>query len=377
MELRNDGENLNLHGCRRLRTRCIWANVLIVLATVIPWTAHADGDLDVRRAIAKKMMAAWQTDDFGLLESMENDFLNPVSRTPSGKRTLSVFQADMFKLISIRPESATSELLLGSGREPEEEINGPPLSRYEVVNKQWDGVQKKIEKWQKRFPNSPHPNIAMAQYYLNRGSYFRGQRFSEDVLNDAWPTYRSCYNSAKKLLLETKNISQKNPAWFEIMFVVLGAEQVHRTEIDALISETLVNGQGYPDAFQAAFHYMQPRWGGSYERMEEFAVMANEKTYEQEHGEMYSRLYWNLVATQADELDQGFFARTRASWPLISKSFEAIVRDHPEPRNFSGYALFACIEKDRTKAKELLADAGTMVYFSKWPRELQQLCSPN
>ncbi|MFZ3183087.1 MAG: DUF4034 domain-containing protein [Pseudomonas sp.] len=357
--------------------RILTQSLLFIFSIFISWTAQADDDADYRLKITTKFADAWQNENWPVLESMENQYLNPSERTPSGKRSLAVFEKNLSWFISIRPIATTLELIKSnSSFETEESVNGPPPSRYEIVNQEWDKVESKINNWNKAFPNSPNPKLAKAEYYIERGSYFRGSRWASDVHKEAWPIHQQNFDAAKKLLIDTQSVSRQNPIWFSLMLTIAGAQSSPQQEIYTLITDTLENGQGYPDAIQSAFHFMQPRWGGSYQQMDDFAQLANQKTEKQEHGGIYARLYWIMVSSSNDEMNQGFFKRSGVSWPMLSQSFEAIIQRFPAPRNISGYALFACMANDIPKAKHLLIDANSPKYIESWPRELQQLCSP-
>lgn len=366
------------HPCFEHKTRRWIRCLAIMFFMLLPWDVIADSDQDIRDEMATRMAKAWETSDFATLESMENEYLKSDARTPSGKRLLAIYDKYQRAFIYITPPTEVLKMLTSNKQMiSEEEVTGPSPSRYKIMNQQWDKVEKKIDKWIRTYPNSPNPIIAKAIFYRNRAIYFRGYQWASKVNDEAWPIYHKNYALAKELLIKSRAISRKNPIWFELMLSLSGGQSAPRQEIDALIRDALENGQGYSDALQAAFHYMQPRWGGSYEQMEKFARLANQKSYSQEHGEVYARLYWNLVGTQQDEMNQEFFARTHASWPLLSQSFEIIIQRHPASRNFSGYALFACMAKDFSKTKQLLVKAQTLFYFQAWPRELQRACAPN
>lgn len=351
--------------------------VLLALLACLPLTARADNDLDIRNQLAITIANAWQADDFATLESLENEYRDPAKRTPSGKRLLSLFEQDLSPFICIcRTQDTLDAMIHGKSIADSESRNGPDPSLYFVRELEWRKVEAKIDSWQKAYPDSPNPVLARVNFHINKANYFRGSRWASKVHEQAWPIYRENYQAARKLLVESRDLTRKNPIWFSFMLSVLGAQSAPRSEIDAAIADTLENGQGYPNALYAAFFFMQPRWGGSYAQMDEFARLANQKTERTENGEVYARLYWNMVSLQSGEMNREFFERTGASWPLLKASFERLVGSHPEPRNLTAYALFSCLANDTEGARRLLRRANTAVYFESWPRSLQNECAP-
>lgn len=355
--------------------RAFPGGILTLCLGLVSTYAFADADEDIRQAMIGKIAAAWDGNQFGVLEDMENGYLAPDQRTPSGKRLLAVFENNISGFISIRSTAETVEYIRSGAHFSDDEIYGPTPENYDAANKKWDLIGRKIDNWGKAFPNSPNPIIAKAIYYKNRGYYFRGAQYASQVHPEAWPILKKNYGLAREILVSTKEVSRKNPIWFSLMLDILGVQSASRDEISAAISDTLQHGQGYPNAIQSAFDFMQPKWGGSYDEMERFARLANQSTMNVEHGEIYARLYWNMVFGSRDEMNRGFFTQTKASWPLVKKSFEVIVKNHPTARNFSGYALFACMAGDLQKSKEMLTKAQTAVYSKTWMPELQQLCA--
>ena len=353
----------------------IFTSLFFLMLLLTASFVHAQNDVSVRKALFERIKTAWQNSDFATLEAMENTYLDPSQRTPSGKRLLEVFDGYLAGLITITPED--EHLPPGPASESlirQEMQNGPPPSRYNIVNQACDHLEKKINKWEQAFPDSANPKIAKAIYYTNRGYYFRGMRFTSQVHREAWPILQENYDEAQMVLVDTQTISRKNPIWFERMLDILGVQSPPRDKIDSLIADTLEHGQGYPGAMHAAFLFMQPRWGGSYQKMEDFARYANKKTMATEHGILYAVLYWRLVFKTRDEMNQEFFTRTRASWPMMEQSFKILVHRYPDPRNFRGYALFACMAGETAKAKQLLEKAYTPAILKEWTPSLVSKC---
>jgi hypothetical protein len=81
-----------------------------------------------------------------------------------------------------------------------------------------------------------------------------------------------------------------------------------------------------------------PKWNGSYELVEGFAREAISRNAE--GLPVYARIYWNLNP------DAAFFRETKADWPTLKRSFDAMLEQYPNARNLNGKAMFACAAGD-------------------------------
>lgn len=335
----------------------------------------ADIDLDYRKEISIKVTNALRDENWSVLEAMANEFGKNNSRTPSGKSCLALYEDDLLRDIGIVQLRSDDDIRNGVYKQKTtEELNGPIPSQYDRVNESWDALGKKLDKWRSAYPDSPNPQIAKAIYFFNRGNYFIGQQWAQNVYREAWPMLALNLASANDILTGLQKSNKRSPIWFSIKFRILGVISAPREEFDALISDALANAQGYENALTAAFTYLQPRWGGTYQKMEDFAIAANNKTLDFDFGGMYASLYWNLAAYGPDEIDSEFFSRTKSSWPKMQKSFNNMLKHYPMERNYAGYALFSCMANDLTLTKKLLSKAGVSTFTEYWPIELRQRC---
>lgn len=351
--------------------------LVVALAILFSCQLYADADEEFREALAGKIAVALKKGDFAALELLENGYLDPSVRSPSGKIILSIFASYLESYLTLPHFDRTSGSFINPfadlGRDQTE---GPDPSAFPEANRHWDAVGGFVAEWERQYPESPNPKIAKAIYFLNRAHYFRGSTWAAKVHPEAWPVHASNLESAKRVLTGSAKTSRNNPVWFDLRLRIAGIQSADRQEIDLLIKDTLENSRGYMPALQAAFHFMSPRWGGSYAEMDAFAQLANAATRTSMGGETYARIYWNLVATIPAEINLAFFQRTKASWPLLDESFGMMTKNHPTERNFSGHALFACMAGEFSRARELITKAGTVDHTAIWPQELRLHCYP-
>lgn len=353
-------------GISRFYNKPVQIVILIILAVAsnIP-NAYADADEELRVKILTTVNRAWRQEDFELLETTEKQYIPSSQRTLSGKRRLAVFDDYLSSLISIEWPTKWGK---------KDIVTIPDPKYFSEANKRWDVIEEKLKRWEEESPDSTSASLARAQYYINRAWFFRGNGLAHTVSKEAWPIFYQNMDAAEKTLMKIYGARIQNPRWFDMMFEIYGikSSQISSTEHQKLLQDFLEHGQGYPPAYQSALHYLDPRWGGSFQQVEALVMMANQKTAKEEQGTLYARLYWNFETSY--RYGSGFFEKTEASWPMLKGSFKKMIKLYPTARNFSSFAMFSCTANDVSGAKELLKQAGTDAYIKNWPAELRKRC---
>jgi hypothetical protein len=126
-----------------------------------------------------------------------------------------------------------------------------------------------------------------------------------------------------------------------------------RREIDALFDEGITRFPGQLSVYFSYLHYLQPKWGGSFEEMDEF-IRREVASPNNPHGEaLYARMYW--FVDQCDECGkESYFNVAKLDWQRMRKSFDALLAQFPDSqRNLAAFADFACRAKDAATYRRL------------------------
>lgn len=123
----------------------------------------------------------------------------------------------------------------------------------------------------------------------------------------------------------------------------------------------------YPTFFPTYFtmlNYISPKWGGSWEGVDNFAKGAVEHTKNTEGKTMYSRIYWS----SSGDSNVNLFKDTHASWQKMKSGFEDMMTRHPKSKwNLNNFAKFACLAGDKRTFLKLRAQIGNDVISEAWP----------
>jgi len=153
------------------------------------------------------------------------------------------------------------------------------LLKEDIVSKAFDSFditysryETLFNDWQKVFPESFSPYLAQAIYYHSVGWIKRGHAFVKDTIDLEFKGMDESFIKAKDA---AKLALQLNPKLIKAYRILIDIAKTQRdSSFDTLVKKSL---ELFPTSFSlrsTCMHCLLPRWGGSYEKMEEFASEA-------------------------------------------------------------------------------------------------------
>ena len=186
---------------------------------------HAEPETALREKIATDVRDAWAKSDFTKLDSDADRYLLTRARTFSGKWRLAIFAEALSAQMKIEwPEDWWLVEL-----QPNCRCNIRTPVHCRSADLRWNLLQEKLDLWTKRFPGSPHAQIARAQFLVNRAWFYRGSGYSDSVPDVAWPMVSKYIELARDVLVDSKSTSIASPEWFNIMFFIASAQSSRTT----------------------------------------------------------------------------------------------------------------------------------------------------
>lgn len=367
--------------CARLALVLIlgWGDAASALAQTAPGDplvasprteSEMDPDLREHFRMASATRSAWGEGNFAALEATAAQAHDLSARGSGGLTLAATFYAQLIS--GIRYPGITGDEISAK--------NGcrcaPDPSRYPRMELEWDKVGAKIDKWISLYPRSSTAHIVKAKYFHKKAAFFRGTGYPAQVPPEAWPLFAENLRLEGDALRASYAISKKNPMWYTAASSWLGYANAPLEARMATLAAMKSERMTYAEPFIAAMYFMEPRWGGSLEMMDQVARLADSETASTDFGSTYARVYWGLATGYDVSLRDSFFQKTKADWPKMKKSFEAMVKHFPSSRNYSGYAFFACQAGDAPLARRLLLKAGSVEYFQSQTRGQWPICVP-
>ena len=229
----------------------------------------------------------------------------------------------------------------------------------------WSKSLARIEDLKKKFPGKHFVALAEAQYWIDYAWNARGDGYASSVTPEGWKLFHERLEKAEKILNETKSYSAEIPTWYVEMIDVQSALGRSEEDRDKTFLEGTKRYKTFYPTYFTMLHYLSPKWGGSWETVDNLIKWSVDNTKEIDGNSMYARLYW----AASGELREGesLFKNTRVSWPKMRNGFEDLMVRHPKSNwNLNNFAKFACEAGDRKTFLSLRRQIGKKVMAAAW-----------
>lgn len=308
--------------------------ITLILICFFPLILNAN-ELQVRQEIGMHVSTLFENQQFGELNKLADRYLASEERTSSGLWKLTLFYSGLSYVVSKNSSS------------------------IESLNK----LDKKIKQWLEYDSSHPSPYFMRAKIKVTQAWNHRGAGWSKNVKKESWKPFYEYIAKARRILLESKTITSKDPHWYEMMLDVLKAEKGEkRQEFEEVLSEGLDRYPGFYEIYFSAIDYLKPKWHGSLEEIDNFALKAVERTKEFEQTGMLARIYW--YSSQGEY--KYWFANSPKIWKKMSVAIDDVLAKYPDSWNINNFAFFSCIASDVKKTKKLIAQIKEDLIPNAW-----------
>lgn len=233
----------------------------------------------------------------------------------------------------------------------------------------WNNYQvdlAKIAEWRKERPDSYAADITEAILWRAWAWHARGEGYSSSVTPEGWKLFRERLEHAQHVLNQSKARAPKTPLWYQVSLSVGRDMEMDRDSYQALFREAVKKYPGYVPFYLSMTEYLSPKWGGTYEAVDRFALVTTGARGAGKDYAMYARIYWTL--SDNEEMDVDLFKNSRASWARMQQGFEQLLTRYPKSSwNLNAYAAFACRANDASTYGVLRSRIGPNVIATAWP----------
>ncbi|MBE9552506.1 MAG: DUF4034 domain-containing protein [Proteobacteria bacterium] len=302
------------------KSKLIFAVFCLVLIAVPARAGELEERQQIRRIAAEMFMAG----QYAEIDRQVAEYAEQAARTPSGLWKHWVF------------------------------YNGVKwvIGQASIKEKELVAVEEQFLDWARRNPDSTMAHIGYATTLTTHAWFFRGNGPASTVREQDWAPFRAYLEKARGYLMEHAETARTDPHWYTEMLVIARGQGWPDDEFMNLVSEGLETHPYFYPIYFSAIRNLLPKWGGSLDEIDAFALAAVKYTEKEEGQGMYARIYWSVSQS---EFGKNLFTRSKVDWPQMSDAIDDVLARFPDQWNINNFARFACLANDKEKTRELIA----------------------
>jgi hypothetical protein len=227
----------------------------------------------------------------------------------------------------------------------------------------WDTFLAKLDKWQKRYPNSVTARVAAAKAQLAAAWEVRGNGFSDTVSDNAFKLIKQKVDIANNLLKE-KPVGSKFdcPERYAQLLTVARVDGWNRENFDNIFYKAIKFEPTYISYYIRKAEYLLPQWHGEEGEWIKFAQAARKLVPSKDSDSIYTRIVQALYGSE----DNAYIGRG-ISWPLMKKGYLEIDKNYPNSLwILNKFCYFAIVAGDKDTARMLFKKIGDNAYLEAW-----------
>lgn len=223
---------------------------------------------------------------------------------------------------------------------------------YLALTRQFIGsdsyTEEMIKKWSVA-PNSGYMKLAQALNLYNDAWAIRGGGYAKTVSPEAWQLFYSKLAQANEELDKSSPQLKKMGPWYLLKLQIANLHSAHKSSRATLFDEATTAWPDFLPLYTLQMEYAQPKWGGSFDEMEQVALVAHKKTSKQFGAALYARAYERVFIHP----DSHTLRDTKVNWKLMKQGFRDIESQKSPAGIWKNFATLACQMRDQKEALRL------------------------
>jgi len=263
---------------------------------------------------ALQLQEIYRAEKFVLLELSLSCLLRPTFRFSSGRPGSSAIY-DFFK-----------RTMPGPGTDPLE-IN-------------------RIRKWEKQNHKSIFARFGKIRFEYSMAWNSRGRSYAANVSEESWKAFHAGLLKTEENLLAAPEELRKTPIWQHLLLAVSQDAVGARSKPNIVFEEGIKRWPGYYGFYENMLRRLVPRWGGSWQIVDESISSWSSHRAATEGRSLYARLYASVLMEGAKP------GQTLIRWPTLKASLNDLTQRYPDNYNWNLAASYACLFHESKSFKE-------------------------
>ncbi len=228
----------------------------------------------------------------------------------------------------------------------------------------WDRSYKKIQALRKARPKSAYAIYAESVYWIQYAWNARGSGFASTVPPEMWRRFRERLTTAEKILSDNKEIGASFPGWYGQMVNIKGGLGKIE-ERDKVFYEGATRYKDYLPLYIVMRNYSEPKWGGSWKKVDDFISWASDNADISNKSFMYARLYYGVRENMIS--GKSFFKDTLVDWVKLKAAYQELIQQYPDSLdNLAIFADLSCEANDKDTYIKLRKMIGDDIHTVTW-----------
>ena len=229
----------------------------------------------------------------------------------------------------------------------------------------WDQSLAKLADWRKQRPDSINADLVEAILFSEGAWAARGRGYADSVTPQQWASFARQLEMAAAGLKDIQERAKGQPLWYHLSLSIAHDQGISTTDLRARFNEAVSRFPEYLPLYREMIRALMPRWGGSYQEIDQFVQDMYKKVPVGRGFEKYVEIYDLLPRLEGGDFD--LFSDTLADWPSMRHGFQDMMREHPKSRwVLNRFAYFSCVAGDATQYRALRLEIGARAWKDAW-----------
>jgi len=191
---------------------------------------------------------------------------------------------------------------------------------------EYEALITNLKEWKQSKPSSVTVCVSLSRAWRAYAFKGRGSEFADAVKSEQWKLFEKRLAQARTALSSPVDFAGKCPGWHAASLRIAYAEEISRSQYEALFERAVKTFPGYRDYYLSKAYYLTPIWHGKKGEAERFAEESADRLGGAEGDILYAQIVWSLRTAKAynNVYKEGSF-----SWPRTKQGFAALLRQHP------------------------------------------------
>jgi membrane associated rhomboid family serine protease len=291
----------------------------------------------------------------------------PAQRTAAACRAQNLFMSGAYrelddwltKAVAVRGD-------LPDGSSTLQGIEGGLTNLFDFGGLSTEELLGRTSDWRRAVRGSVHAELAEADIFNAWAWSVRGHGSANSVTQQGWALFRHRSEMAAAGLQEVAQLAKSQPEWYADSISV-GLDLDRKPEALRELFDAGANvAADYLPLHRAMLRVLQPRWKGSYEKVDNF--IRDQSIMHDDDRLMYARLYWVFADLEQD--DRAIFTDGLAEWRIMRLGFEGLAQRYPRSDAVvNAFARFSCAAQDAEQYRKLRPQLDKRPSASVWSKD--------